>query len=109
MHWAIMLVTCVKLQTATGPISVLSQKNGQTEETGVCECVCTQANLGKYVLFPHEFLSLSVGTGGDHRQNILAVVGYHAHKENQVLQELRHKPEICMKAKITSEIIKYAH
>lgn len=60
---------------------------------------CTGADLGEDVLFPHEFLPLSVGSGGHHRENILAVVWYHTHKESQVFQELSHKPEKYMKGK----------
>lgn len=78
-------------------ICILSQHKGQKGQTEMC--VCTRADLGEDVLFPHEFLPLSVGCRGDHGQNILAVVWYHAHKENQVLQELSHKPEIYMKGK----------
>lgn len=62
-------------------------------------CIC--ADLGEDVLFPHEFLPLSVGCRGNHRQNILAVVWHHTHKENQVLQELGHKPLI--QTKVPSE------
>lgn len=49
-------------------------------------------DLSQDVLLPHQFLPLSVGVGGDHRENFLAVVWHHAHKENELLQELRHKP-----------------
>lgn len=64
-------------------------------------CLRARANLGEDVLFPHEFLPLSVGCRGDHGQNILAVVRYHAHKEHQVLQELSHKPENTYQGRYT--------
>lgn len=56
------------------------------------ESVCVSSDLSQDVLLPHQFLPLSVGVGGDHRENVLAVVWHHAHKEDQILQELRHKP-----------------
>lgn len=70
--------------------------------------VCSGADLGEDVLFPHELLPLSVGRGGDHGQNLLAVVRYHTHKESKVLQELSHKPEIDLyqSKNITYEIRK---
>lgn len=65
---------------------VLTKTEGQT-------CVCCRADLGKYVLLPHEFLSLSVRRRCDHRQNVLAVVRHHTHKEDQILKEFCHKPD----------------
>lgn len=58
----------------------------------MCAVACASSDLSQDVLLPHQFLPLSVGVGGDHGQNVLAVVWHHAHKEDQVLQELRHKP-----------------
>lgn len=69
--------------------------------------VKTHADLGEDVLLPHELLPLPVGCRGHHRQNILAVVRYHTHKENQVLQELNHKPEINIYHENKVELIKY--
>lgn len=68
----------------------------------MCVCVGWDADLGKDVLLPHEFLPLPVGCGGDHRQNILTVVWNHTHKENQVLQKFSHKPG----GKLGHEVIK---
>lgn len=68
-------------------------------------CVCVSADLGEDVLLSHEFLSLSVGCGGDHRQDVLTIVGYNTHKEYQVLQKLNNKPEMCIKTKITHYLI----
>lgn len=55
--------------------------------------ICCCADLGEDVLFPHEFLSLSVGCKSDHRQDVLAVIGHHTHKEDQIFKEFCHKPE----------------
>lgn len=76
-----------------GPVS-----NGVSGECFVSMRVLTKttvvrADLGEDVLFPHELLSLSVGCWGDHRQNVLAVIRHHTHKEHQILKELCHKPD----------------
>lgn len=65
---------------------VLTRIEGQT-------CVCCHADLGKDILLPHEFLSLSVRHRRDHRQNVLAIVWHHTHKEDQILKKFRHKPD----------------
>lgn len=64
--------------------------------------MCTLADLSQDVLFPHEFLPLSIGGSSDHRQNVLAVVWHHTHKENEILQKLSHKPGTQTKALNTS-------
>lgn len=69
--------------------------------------ICCCADLGEDVLFPHEFLSLSVGCKSDHRQDVLAVIGHHTHKEDQIFKEFCHKPE--KKTARQYLILKYAH
>lgn len=65
---------------------VLTKIEGQT-------CVCRCADLGKDVLLPHEFLSLSVRHRRGHRENFLAIVWHHTHKEDQILKEFCHEPD----------------
>lgn len=45
------------------------------------------------ILFPHEFLSLSVGLVDHDFQNVLAIIGDVHHEEHQVLQKLGYRPE----------------
>lgn len=68
-------------------------KNNQTTQNAEGQTrVFACSDLSQDVLLPHQFLPLSVGVGSDHRQDVLAVVWHHAHKEHEILQELRHKP-----------------
>lgn len=82
---------------APGPFPTLDTNDICVQTKWQRECGFLHvADLGEDVLFPHELLPLPVGCGGDHRQNILSIVRHHTHKEDQVLQELSHKPEKCM-------------
>lgn len=80
-----------KEPSAMGSVSnvLVSESSKRQKHKHICCC----ADLGEDVLFPHEFLSLSVGCRSDHRQNVLAVVRHHTHKEDQIFEEFCHKPE----------------